>query len=153
LAIVAGVVAAAILAVGYATPIGGYVIYGPSVAAGLGAKLACSGVFVSGRSFHDVTDDDVARSLPMPSLVHYSLDATHKSVSATALGLVARTAVYRPGIGCTLLVASDPSALAQQARGVAAAADSTRAAPWPGGDEVDLTGVPSAWIARHSIAR
>lgn len=122
------------------------------MAAGLGAKLACSGVFVSGRTLDDVTKNDIARSLPAPAIVRYALDKAGRSVSATALGLITRTAVYRPGIGCTLLVTSDRLSLARQASGIPSMEAPTRLALWPEGDEVDPTSVPSG-VDRAALDR
>src|SRR5690349_4425551 len=78
--------------VGYFTPYGPFAIHGPSVGAGVAAEIACAGVFVSHRKLDDVVRDDVVRLSPLTKGNRYQLSPN--SVSATALGLVTRTAVY-----------------------------------------------------------
>ena len=70
-----------------------------ALATGLGAKLACSGRFVSGFDDQRILDDlasyaEVNRRL--------SLDFTADGVQVTLFGLAATSATYRPGLGCTL---------------------------------------------------
>ena len=77
------------------------------VAGGMGAKLACSGRFVSGLSPEQILDDLRSYS-PAYGLV--SLRYGSDSVRASLFGLGAHSARYRPGLGCTLEV-GDTSAL------------------------------------------
>lgn len=148
----AGIVVAAIAAVLTLTPYGGFVVHGLPVGAGVAAELACSGVFVSNRTLDDVVQHDVARLSPLTAMNRYTLDKAGKSVSVTALGLVTRKAVYRPGIGCTLLVDSDAQQLQAQAKGIPVPAMEPRPAPWPEGDTVDLTTLP-AGVDRAALDR
>ena len=127
--------------VGYFTPYGAFAVHGPSVGAGVAAEIACAGVFVSHRKLDDVVRDDVIRLSPLTKGNRYELG--RHSVSVTALGLVTRTAIYRPQVGCTLLVDSDPATLARQVEGVSAPPSASNAQPWPAGDVVDLTAVPA----------
>lgn len=137
-----GVAAAGLAAFLYATPYGGFVTHGLPVGAGVAAELACSGVFVSDRALDDVVQHDILRLSPLTKMNSYALDRADKSVSVTALGLVTRKAVYRPGIGCTLLVDADAQALRAQAKGIAVPPTAPRPAPWPAGDAVDLAHLP-----------
>ena len=120
-----------------------YAVYGPDVSAGVAAELACAGVFVSHRTLDDVVKNDVDRLSPLTAMNSYHLDRAGQSVSVTALHLVTRTAVYRQGIGCTLLVKSTPAAIRRQAQGIPVPQVAPRPAPWPAGDQVDLTALPA----------
>ncbi len=120
-----------------------YAVYGPDVSAGVAAELACAGVFVSHRTLDDVVKNDVDRLSPLTAMNSYHLDRAGQSVSVTALHLVTRTAVYRPGIGCTLLVKSTAVALRRQAQGIPVPQVVPRPALWPAGDQVDLANLPA----------
>lgn len=82
-----------------------------AIATGVGAKILCSSVFVSGREKDDVIKDDIIPLWPPAALVSYEVDAETFSVTAR-FGSVARTSTYRSGIGCTVDVpASEGTAL------------------------------------------
>ena len=147
-----GAVVALVAAVGYLTPYGGFAIHGLPVGAGVAAELACSGVFVSDRTLDDVVQRDIRRLSPLTGVNRYALDRANQSVSVTALGLVTRTAIYRPGIGCTLLVDSDARTLHKQAEGIPVPSTAPRSAPWPEGDTVDLARLP-AGVDRAALDR
>ncbi|WP_201276793.1 serine hydrolase [Microbulbifer sp. ALW1] len=71
------------------------------VATGMGAKLACSGHFVSG--FDAATNlEDLASYSPANRLLDLQYDETRKQVTATLLGMGKTSATFRPGLGCTL---------------------------------------------------
>jgi CubicO group peptidase (beta-lactamase class C family) len=147
-----GAVLGLILALGYLTPWGAFAINGPSVGAGVAAQLACAGVFVSDRSLDDVVQQDILRLSPLTKWNRYDLDRKAMTVSVTALGLSTRTSLYRPGIGCTLLVDDTPEPLRAQAKDIPTGAPALRARPWPQGDTVDLTSLPEG-IARATLDR
>jgi CubicO group peptidase (beta-lactamase class C family) len=138
-----GGVLLAIMAAGYFTPYGGFAINGPTVGAGVAAQLACAGVFVSDRPLDDVVKQDILRLNPLTKWNTYKLDRADGTVSVTALGIRTRTAVYRPGVGCTLLVDDTPEQLREQAKGIPAASTAERSEPWPLGDGVDLSILPA----------
>jgi len=79
----------------------------------------------------------VIRLSPLTKMNKYALDEAKKSISVTSLW-VTRTSVYRPGVGCTLLVDSTADELRAQAKGIAVPATVMRPGLWPEGDEVDL---------------
>jgi hypothetical protein len=131
-----------ILAGLYFSPAGPFLVHAPSVSAGVSAEIACAGTFVSQRPFDDVVRDDAERLSPLTTGNRYTLDRANRTVSVTAFGLVTRTAFYRPGIGCTLLVDSTQEQLRRQAVGIKAPPTSFRPAPWPAGDAVDPATLP-----------
>lgn len=118
------------------SPAGPFLVHAPSVSAGVSAQIACAGVFVSQRPFGDAMSD-AERLSPLTAGNRFTLDRANGTVSVTAFGLVTRTALYRPGIGCTLLVESTPEQLRRQAEGIKAPATGFRPALWPAGDAVD----------------
>ncbi|QKX15585.1 serine hydrolase [Microbulbifer sp. YPW1] len=98
------------------------------VATGMGAKLACSGYFVSG--FSEARNlDDLASYSPANQLLDLHYDNQGKRVTATLFGLGETTATFRPGLGCTLDV-GDTRALDQ----VVAAPLASTAGDWPTGE-------------------
>ncbi len=70
-----------------------------AIGPGYSAEIACGCVFVSGR-----TPESCAGDLdPLAGkLVSISVASVSRSVTARSLGLIHRTARYRPGYGCTL---------------------------------------------------
>jgi CubicO group peptidase (beta-lactamase class C family) len=70
------------------------------VATGIGAKLACSGHYLSG--FDEAQNaDDLASYSPLMRLVLLK-PVTPQGMSASLLGGPGKIARYRPGLGCTL---------------------------------------------------
>jgi CubicO group peptidase (beta-lactamase class C family) len=117
---------------------GGYRLYQFSktwpIGAGLAAKILCSSVFLSARAPEDVLQEELA---DMAGFLRTDVDYERKQVEA-ALGPVKRRAIYREGLGCTL-VANDGQAVGAP---IAAEAVSLPDAPWPEGDLVLLDDVP-----------
>ena len=66
------------------------------------AKDMCSCVFVADRNPESVTREDLS-FFPI-SLTTTRVDYDEKSVTASLLGLVKRKAVYRDGLGCTVVI-------------------------------------------------
>lgn len=66
------------------------------------AKTLCSGVFVSGRDPAAVLAELHTDDLAVLQYIHASIDSAQHSVTASMLGVVARRAVYRQGLGCAL---------------------------------------------------
>lgn len=144
-----GLAAVVVLAAGfgvwvaYFSPYAAFARNALPVGAGVAAQLACAGVYVSGRKLDDVVRQDILRLSSLTDNNRYTIDDKEKSVSVSVLGLSKRTSVYRPGIGCTLLVASDAAKLRKQAEGIPVPATAPRPDPWPKGDAVDLTHLPA----------
>ncbi|KPJ91839.1 MAG: hypothetical protein AMJ53_10630 [Gammaproteobacteria bacterium SG8_11] len=67
------------------------------------AKILCSGVFVSKRSPQSVLSVDLAvDDLAPMQYINTVIDTNTQQVKAEFIG-IRKTAVYRPGLGCTLL--------------------------------------------------
>ncbi|MCA0893890.1 serine hydrolase domain-containing protein [Microbulbifer agarilyticus] len=100
------------------------------VSTGMGAKLACSGRYLSGFN-HTRNLDDLASYSPAYRLLDLVYDDEVKRVTATLMGMAETSATYRPGLGCTLDI-GDTSAL--NAVTTTPIADSSAA--WPLGNTV-----------------
>jgi CubicO group peptidase (beta-lactamase class C family) len=128
-------------------------------ALGFVAKVVCSGVFLGG-----VTPDQALSDLPdepIAQLIRARVDTARRSVSASLPLVAKRQAVYREGLGCTLVSPAgpaalptrisspaDPAALTTRAsspadptatRALPSDARADRAALWPHGETVDAT--------------
>ena len=77
------------------------------------SKILCSAVFVSGRDPRDVLSEDVAQY----SYLDTEVDREGKSVVASLFGLAERRALYRPGLGCTLVLDTTENDLRNQVSG------------------------------------
>jgi CubicO group peptidase (beta-lactamase class C family) len=97
------------------------------VATGLGAKLACSGRYISGLDEARMKED-LASYSPAFSLVDIRYDNSHRSAHADLLDLAPVTASFRQGLGCTLDL---PGTERLDAIEVTALTDSQQ--PWPAG--------------------
>lgn len=74
----------------------------PRLGAGYVAKMACSEIFLAGRTEADVRADDFAGVSPVLRFVSLKVDAQKRETNARLFGLGAARAVYRDGYGCTL---------------------------------------------------
>jgi CubicO group peptidase (beta-lactamase class C family) len=73
----------------------------------MNAKLLCSGIFVSGRDKDEVIKNDLTwdrvPGFPGWDRIQVAIDQTRKSITLSAEGLPARTAVYKGDQGCMIL--------------------------------------------------
>ena len=113
-------------------------IAGP-VGAGRTAKLLCSNVFVSGRTPEDVFAEELA---DMAGTINADVDYERQQVTAV-MGPFERRAVYREGLGCTV-VDPDSGGVAGQpiAMDVVSAGAIQEEEPWPVGNLVSLDDLP-----------
>jgi CubicO group peptidase (beta-lactamase class C family) len=104
-----------------------------AIGAAYKAKVIASGIFVSGREPESLLEDVSADAYRILRLFSAEVDRRGCSVKASFLGLRARTAVFRPGLGTTLAIGVPPEELAPlAARGPASRTDPGR--PWPEGE-------------------
>jgi CubicO group peptidase (beta-lactamase class C family) len=76
-----------------------YVTSAPGVASGIGAKLLCSGRYISGFSEQQALDDLVKYS-PLLDYLSVEFDDSTEQVTTSFLGLATTTATHVDGIGC-----------------------------------------------------
>ena len=111
-----------------------------AVGAGRVAKLLCSNVFVSGRTPEDVLHEELA---DMGGYVQTDVDYEGKQVTAS-LGPTTRRAVYRQGLGCTVVFPTDGAAVGGPVMASGASSTAPQAdAPWPEGTLVSLDELPA----------
>lgn len=75
-----------------------------AIGAAYKAKILCSGVFVSQRTPRSILDEDLTVD-GLSALRHFDahVNRAAQEASASLLGLINEKAVYRPGLGCTLV--------------------------------------------------
>jgi hypothetical protein len=104
------------------------------------AQLLCSGSFVSHRDPEAVVAEDMSGpGYELVSFFQWRVQRDRKRATASILGLGYRTAIFREGLGCTLVVDTTEDELRAQASGVFPAPPAADPdAPWPEGERVDL---------------
>ena len=93
------------------------------VGAGYTAEMLCSGLFVSHRKEQDI----VAQELSGPgyellALFFHPVDVDKKRVTASIPGFAWQTAIFRDGLGCTLLNGRNEDELKAETAGLFASA-------------------------------
>lgn len=113
------------------------------VGAGYAAKVTCSLALNSGQAAGTVFRDYVSHEIdPLGRLLHLSVSA--RGVETSALGLVHARAVYRRGLGCTLLSGVNEQDLSLP-NGIAVARRVLDPGlPWPNGAAGPETPAPQA---------
>jgi len=104
------------------------------IMSGFTAKNMCSCVFVGGRDPKSVEAEELG-SFPL-SLAGYTIDSINKSVTSTVAGMAEKKAIYREGLGCTLVNELSEAAIRQQPAPVILKAPAqTDTAYWPLGNK------------------
>ncbi|MBW4617022.1 MAG: beta-lactamase family protein [Desmonostoc vinosum HA7617-LM4] len=68
------------------------------------AKILCSGVFVSQRDAISVQNQDLlVDDLALLKYISAEINYQEQSVTTSVFGLIKRKAIFRPGLGCTLV--------------------------------------------------
>ena len=101
---ITGVVLLLVVIIGLASMVGippAYLVYGPGVASGIGAKLLCSARYVSGFSAEQAFSD-LEQYSPILSQVSVDYDDAARRVEVSLFGLSTDTATYLPGLGCAV---------------------------------------------------
>ena len=79
------------------------------------AKLLCSGVFVSQREAKSLLTEDLAvKPLAPLQYLKSTIDHDCHTVTVSRIGQIKRTALYRPGLGSTLVIGTTVEKLRQQ---------------------------------------
>lgn len=101
------------------------------VATAMGAKLACSGYFITGLNKAQIIDD-LASYSPVNRKLEIIYDEKSAQVSASLFGLGDTTAHYREGLGCTLDIGDTHALDALLIKPISPVPE----APWPFGGSV-----------------
>lgn len=104
------------------------------IISGYSAKDVCSCVFVAGRDVTDVVNNEL-NSFPL-SLGRVTINAADSSATATVWGMAKRKAIYRRGLGCTLVVGLSEEEIRNQHPRLATTPSSlSDSLPWPVGNK------------------
>ncbi|MEO9033665.1 MAG: serine hydrolase [Ginsengibacter sp.] len=105
------------------------------IISGYNAKQMCSCVFVSGRDQKAIDTSDLGE-FPL-NVASNKVNFTDSSVTATVLGMAMQNAIYRKGIGCTLINDITEEKLRSQVFVIPAPpAVNTDSIAWPSGDKI-----------------
>lgn len=103
---------------------------------GYGAKTMCSCAYLGGREAEDIDRVELAR-FPV-SLGSYQLDRNDSSATGSIFGLARKKAIFRKGLGCTLVNEIDEEVLRSQGIKRPPPSDiiNRDTIPWPQGDSL-----------------
>ncbi|GHN01622.1 serine hydrolase [Cytophagales bacterium WSM2-2] len=108
------------------------------ILSGYGAKDICSCVFVAGRNPKDVIDNEL-NSVPL-KYGTFTVNYTDSSATGSVFGLAKKKAVFRKGLGCTLIAEMSEEELRQQKMNLSPSKRiNTDSIPWPQGDKLQDT--------------
>ena len=108
------------------------------IVSGFDAKQVCSCVFVSGRTKESIDTGEMGQ-FPF-SLGKYEIDMQDSSVTASVWGMAKRKAIYRKGVGCTLINDISEQELRSQVFSIPPPpVQNTDSMAWPLGDKVNDT--------------
>lgn len=102
------------------------------IISGFSAKNACSCVFIQHRDKENITREELG-TFPL-SLSNIEVDLNDSSVTGTVLGMAKKKAIYRNGLGCTIVNELSESALRNQKFFIPQQAYSEDSVRWPMGD-------------------
>jgi CubicO group peptidase (beta-lactamase class C family) len=105
------------------------------VISGYGAKMLCSSIFVAGRNLEMTRQQELGFS--SLNLATYKINYKDSSVTCSVFGFAERKAIYRRGLGATLVVEIPEEKIrAQQYRLPVTPVVNTAEIPWPAGDKI-----------------
>jgi len=108
------------------------------IVSGFDAKQVCSCVFVSGRTKESIDTGEMGQ-FPF-SLGKYEIDMQDSSVTASVWGMAKRKAIYRKGVGCTLINDISEQELRSQVFSIPPPpVQNTDSMAWPLGDKLNDT--------------
>lgn len=118
---------------------------------GYGAKILCSCTMLAGRGEHDVINNELGSGLL--ALGSFKVNYQDSSATATVFGVAERKAIYRKGLGCTLVnEITEEELRAQQWRVASLPLENPDTISWPSGnklpDSIDLPGYNSELLTK-----
>ncbi|MEO6330430.1 MAG: serine hydrolase, partial [Ginsengibacter sp.] len=112
------------------------------IISGFNAKQMCTCIFVSGRDKKDLDTSEFSAA-PL-SLAKNEVNFIDSSVTSSVLGMAKRKAIFRKGIGCTLINEISEKELRAQVFHIASPPLlNTDSIPWPSGDKIPGTISPA----------
>lgn len=111
------------------------------ILSGYGAKNLCSCVMVGGRDPQNVIDNELG-GFPL-NIGSFEASYTDSSATASVFGMAKRKAIFRKGLGCTLIVEADENTLRNQHPNLPVKPVlNPDTIPWPDGDLLRDTVMP-----------
>jgi CubicO group peptidase (beta-lactamase class C family) len=115
----------------------GYLFYETQKLATVGtahqAQRLCAGVFISGRDVESILAQDLAPNANDP--MKFEIDYENKKVTSTIYGGSKRAAIYREGLGTTVVVgATEDEIRSQPFEPIEPLPQDPEGVPWPTGD-------------------
>ena len=111
------------------------------IVTGYAAKSLCTSVFLAKRDMDHVLDEDLG-TYPF-KYATFTLNHTDLSVTASILGFARSTAVYRDGLGATLINELTVEQIRKQSFKLAVPPTSIQDdIPWPMGNKIDISSAP-----------
>lgn len=109
------------------------------VGSGYSAEILCAGVFVSGRDEAAVRAEDLSGpGYELLRFFHQKVEREERRVIASFYGLASQTAIFRDGLGCTLIDGKTETDLRAEATGLSSAPPpADPEALWPEGERLD----------------
>lgn len=114
-----------------------YAWYSFPLISGYAAKNVCSCVFIEGRIAQDVKKEELG-DFPK-SMASVIIDWKDSSVTGKVWGFAKRKAIYRKGLGCTLVNELPESVIRSQSFEIAQPISTTDTITWPYGDRLPET--------------
>ncbi|MFM9075864.1 MAG: serine hydrolase domain-containing protein, partial [Bacteroidota bacterium] len=111
-----------------------------SIISSYGAKNLCSCVFVTGREPEQVIAEELGTTLS--ALGTYEINRSDSSAEGSVFGLARHRAIFRKGLGCTLVNGISEEALRNQPFIGESPIPSNDSLPWPQGDRI-ATSIPA----------
>ncbi len=106
------------------------------------AKILCSGIFVSHREPQSILSGDLSYP-PELGIAKTKISYEDQSVTASVYGLMRRQAVYREGLGCTLLSGLTKDEIFSQSSALPPPLpENPESVLWPTGDKVTTSEIP-----------
>ncbi|CAF0862761.1 unnamed protein product [Adineta steineri] len=113
-----------------------------STITGLAAKYACSSVFIANRTVEQQRKENIISS--HLKCVTMTVDNNDLSASASLFGFASRKAIYRPGLGATLISGLTEKQIRSQKFNLPSPPNVNQDnIPWPMGDKIVDDSVPS----------
>lgn len=104
------------------------------IISGFNAKQMCTCIFVSGRTEISIDTSDLGE-FPL-NVATNTVNLKDSSVTSTVLGLAKKKAIYRKGIGCTLINGISEKNVRSQVYVISPPPEDTDTLPWPDGDNI-----------------
>ena len=105
------------------------------IVTGFDAKQVCNCVFVAGRDTKSVDTSEMGE-YPY-DLAKYTVNFNDSTITASALGFIKRKAIYRKGVGCTLISNIKEEELRAQFFSIPQPPEQSDTLLWPYGDKTD----------------